>query len=410
MRDVTICYGMTETSPVSFQTCTEGALVFARMRSQRCIVLPLTRARLRAGVPAATSLHDGRAAAGTGCRRTPGCQLLPQQTRRSGGWAPWGASTLTWRPGWRTHTPGARCRGGRCAPGRRPHAAGQGGVSSCGQLHAPLPRWRGVCRPRAASAAASPHRVPLLRPLQVGELCVRGYSVMLGYWGDPAATSAAIDEASTHAAASCAWCTAPAGLLACDATSACALVLQLPAAGRQNGWLRLPRHVQGRWMHTGDLAVLDGQGYCSIVGRIKDMASPRCRRCRRRCRRSSCCCCYGCACMQPRVALPSYDAPCRSSEGGRMCTRARWKSSCTCTPRWQTCRLIGLALTHATPSGGGGGLHAHAARRPDASIHSTAAGQAHRVPNYAPALAPAQVFGVPDAKWGEELCAWVRLR
>jgi fatty-acyl-CoA synthase len=54
-----------------------------------------------------------------------------------------------------------------------------------------------------------------------GEQCTRGYSVMLGYWGDPDATAAAID-----------------------------------ADG---------------WMHTGDLATMDDDGYVSIVGRIKDM-------------------------------------------------------------------------------------------------------------------------------------------
>ena len=54
-----------------------------------------------------------------------------------------------------------------------------------------------------------------------GELCTRGYSVMLGYWGDPHATREAIDD--------------------------------------------------GRWMHTGDLATMDEQGYVKIVGRIKDM-------------------------------------------------------------------------------------------------------------------------------------------
>ena len=54
-----------------------------------------------------------------------------------------------------------------------------------------------------------------------GELCTRGYSVMLGYWDDPEATRAAIDEA--------------------------------------------------RWMHTGDLATMDEEGYVNIVGRIKDM-------------------------------------------------------------------------------------------------------------------------------------------
>jgi fatty-acyl-CoA synthase len=56
---------------------------------------------------------------------------------------------------------------------------------------------------------------------QPGEQCTRGYSVMLGYWGDDEATREAID---------------PAG-----------------------------------WMHTGDLAVMDEDGYVSIVGRIKDM-------------------------------------------------------------------------------------------------------------------------------------------
>ncbi len=54
-----------------------------------------------------------------------------------------------------------------------------------------------------------------------GEMCTRGYSVMLGYWDDPEQTSAAIDQA--------------------------------------------------RWMHTGDLAVMDEAGYLNIVGRIKDM-------------------------------------------------------------------------------------------------------------------------------------------
>jgi fatty-acyl-CoA synthase len=54
-----------------------------------------------------------------------------------------------------------------------------------------------------------------------GELCTRGYSVMLGYWNDEAATRLAID---------------PSG-----------------------------------WMHTGDLATMDAEGYVNIVGRIKDM-------------------------------------------------------------------------------------------------------------------------------------------
>lgn len=56
---------------------------------------------------------------------------------------------------------------------------------------------------------------------QVGELCTRGYSVMSGYWNDPDKTATAIDA--------------------------------------------------GGWMHTGDLAVMDGDGYLRITGRIKDM-------------------------------------------------------------------------------------------------------------------------------------------
>jgi len=54
-----------------------------------------------------------------------------------------------------------------------------------------------------------------------GEFCTRGYSVMLGYWNDPEKTAEAID-------------------------------------------------IDG-WMHTGDLAVMREDGYCEIVGRIKDM-------------------------------------------------------------------------------------------------------------------------------------------
>jgi fatty-acyl-CoA synthase len=54
-----------------------------------------------------------------------------------------------------------------------------------------------------------------------GELLTRGYSVMKGYWQDPERTREAIDDAG--------------------------------------------------WMHTGDLATLDDEGYCNITGRLKDM-------------------------------------------------------------------------------------------------------------------------------------------
>ena len=56
---------------------------------------------------------------------------------------------------------------------------------------------------------------------ETGELCTRGYCVMLGYWNDKEKTKEAIDDA--------------------------------------------------RWMHTGDLATMDAEGYINIVGRIKDM-------------------------------------------------------------------------------------------------------------------------------------------
>ena len=59
------------------------------------------------------------------------------------------------------------------------------------------------------------------RANEAGELCTKGYSVMLGYWNEPQMTAEAID-----------------------------------ADG---------------WMHTGDLAMMDADGYVSIVGRIKDM-------------------------------------------------------------------------------------------------------------------------------------------
>jgi fatty-acyl-CoA synthase len=101
-----------------------------------------------------------------------------------------------------------------------------------------------------------------------GELCSRGYAVMLGYWGDEERTRGAID---------------PAG-----------------------------------WMHTGDLATIDADGYCTIVGRIKDLVI------------------RGGENVYPRE-VEEY-------------------------------------------------LYRH------------------------PAIADVQVFGVPDVKFGEEVCAWVRLR
>jgi len=101
-----------------------------------------------------------------------------------------------------------------------------------------------------------------------GELCTRGYSVMLGYWNEPEKTAEAIDAA--------------------------------------------------RWMHTGDLATMDDAGYLNIVGRIKDLVI----------------------------------------RGGE-----------NIYPR----EIEEFLYTH-------------------------------------PAVADVQVVGVPDERYGEELCAWIRLR
>jgi len=101
-----------------------------------------------------------------------------------------------------------------------------------------------------------------------GELCARGYAVMLGYWNDPDATARAIDAA--------------------------------------------------RWMHTGDLAVMREDGYVNIVGRLKDMII------------------RGGENIYPRE-IEEF-------------------------------------------------LHTH------------------------PKISEVQVIGVPDAKYGEEVCAWIRLR
>ena len=82
-------------------------------------------------------------------------------------------------------------------------------VSTVGRIHPHL-----ECKIVDAEGRVVPAGTP-------GELCTRGYSVMLGYWEDAERTGQAVDRA--------------------------------------------------RWMHTGDLATLDEEGYCAIVGRIKDL-------------------------------------------------------------------------------------------------------------------------------------------
>ncbi len=78
----------------------------------------------------------------------------------------------------------------------------------------------GVVQPHVEVKIVDEHGriVPVGAP---GELCTRGYLVMRGYWDEPELTREAIDESG--------------------------------------------------WMHSGDLATIDADGYCNIVGRVKDM-------------------------------------------------------------------------------------------------------------------------------------------
>ena len=79
----------------------------------------------------------------------------------------------------------------------------------------------GAIHPHVEAKVVDPATGRTLPRGEPGELCTRGYLVMLGYWNDPNATREVIDRA--------------------------------------------------RWMHTGDLAVMGEDGYVNIVGRIKDM-------------------------------------------------------------------------------------------------------------------------------------------
>ena len=83
-------------------------------------------------------------------------------------------------------------------------------VSTVGRVH-----------PHVEIKIVDPESGAILPRGVAGELCTRGYSVMIGYWGNEQATRDAIDA--------------------------------------------------GGWMHTGDLATADADGYVNIVGRIKDM-------------------------------------------------------------------------------------------------------------------------------------------
>ena len=79
----------------------------------------------------------------------------------------------------------------------------------------------GRTQPHLENKIVDPGNGGILPRGEIGELCTRGYSVMLKYWNNDKATAEAIDEAG--------------------------------------------------WMHTGDLATMDEEGYIQIVGRIKDM-------------------------------------------------------------------------------------------------------------------------------------------
>jgi fatty-acyl-CoA synthase len=97
-------------------------------------------------------------------------------------------------------------------------------VSTQSALDDPLEKRVGTVgrvHPHVEVKVVDPETDAIVPRGESGELCTRGYSVMLGYWNNQDATAAAIDTA--------------------------------------------------RWMHTGDLATLDDDDYVNIVGRIKDM-------------------------------------------------------------------------------------------------------------------------------------------
>jgi fatty-acyl-CoA synthase len=83
-------------------------------------------------------------------------------------------------------------------------------VSTIGRVH-----------PHVEVKIVNPETGETLARGETGEFCTRGYSVMLGYWNDPEKTAETIDDAE--------------------------------------------------WMHTGDLGVMDEDGYLNITGRIKDV-------------------------------------------------------------------------------------------------------------------------------------------
>src|SRR5499425_1017573 len=97
-------------------------------------------------------------------------------------------------------------------------------VSTQTRIGAPLAKQVGTVgqvHPHVQTKIVDPQTGQIVPIGERGELCTRGYSVMLGYWDNDEATRTAIDAA--------------------------------------------------RWMHTGDLATMDDEGYLNIVGRIKDM-------------------------------------------------------------------------------------------------------------------------------------------
>ena len=97
-------------------------------------------------------------------------------------------------------------------------------VSTQSALDDPLEKRVGTVgrvHPHVEVKVVDPETDRVVQRGESGELCTRGYSVMLGYWNNDAATEGAIDAA--------------------------------------------------HWMHTGDLATMDDAGYVNIVGRIKDM-------------------------------------------------------------------------------------------------------------------------------------------
>jgi len=199
MDEVTICYGMTETSPVSTQTGADDDL--DRRTSTVGQVHPHLEVKV---VDPETGLTVPRGETGEFCTRGYSVMLgywnEPEKTAEVIDRMHMADVTICY--GMTETSPVSTQTGADDPLDKR--------VGTVGQVH-----------PHVEVCVVDPETGEVVPRGATGELCTRGYSVMLGYWDEPKRTAEAIDDEG--------------------------------------------------WMHTGDLATMDDEGYLNIVGRIKDM-------------------------------------------------------------------------------------------------------------------------------------------